>query len=166
MFSAMVGHMLRKKVIRGVMMSERRKKRRIMDDVSHFTTLLGKKTRFIGTIKGTDNCIIYGYVEGDFESSGTLVLAEQGHWKGHIHAPNVIISGHHEGNITVSEKLELTSTAHINGHISSPVVAMEEGAIHMGEIRMGKKAGIVHFQEKRKSADDEKNDKEQINSAG
>jgi len=128
-----------------------KKKRRIMDEVSHFTTLLGQKTRFVGTISGSDNCIVYGQVEGDCECEGVLVLGEQGQWQGNIQAPNVIISGHVEGNIDARVKLELTNTAHVDGGVSSPIVAMEEGAVHAGEMRMEKPMDVIHFKEKRAS---------------
>lgn len=127
------------------------KKKRIMDEVSHFTTLLGQKTRFVGNLSGSDNCIVYGQVEGDCVFDGALVLGEQGRWHGNIKAPNVIISGHVEGNIDVSVKLELTSTARVNGCITSPVVAMAQGAVHAGEMRMLKQTEIIHFAEKRES---------------
>jgi len=135
-----------------------KKKRRIMDEVSHFTTLLGQKTRFVGTVRGSDNCIVYGQVEGDCKCEGVLVLGEQGQWQGNIKAPNVIISGRVEGNIDASMKLELTSAAHVNGGISSPVVAMEEGAIHAGEMRMEKPMDVIHFREKRASAESDQLD--------
>ena len=132
-------------------MREGSKKRRIMDEVSHFTTLLGQKTRFVGTISGGDNCIVYGQVEGDCHCDGALVLGEHGQWQGNIQAPNVVISGHVEGNIDAGVKLELTGTARVNGRISSPVVAMAQGAVHAGEMHMGKQADITHFNEKRTS---------------
>jgi len=126
-----------------------KKKRRVMDEVSHFTTLLGQKTRFVGTISGSDNCIVYGQVEGDCRCDSVLVLGEHGRWQGNILAPNVIISGDVEGNIDVTEKLELTGTARVNGGISSPVVAIEEGAVHVGAIRMEKQTDVIRFKEKR-----------------
>jgi len=130
-------------------MQERRKNRRIMDDVNKFTTLLGEKARFIGTMKGSDNCIVYGHVEGDCQCDGVLVLGEQGDWRGNISAPNVIISGNLTGNIDVSEQLEVSATAHIKGNISSPTMALAEGAVHIGEIRMDRQTDVVHFKERR-----------------
>ena len=137
------------------------KNRRIMDEVSQFTTLLGPKTRFVGSMTGADNCIVYGQVKGDCQCEGVLVLGEHGQWQGNIKAPSVIISGHVDGDIEVSSKLELTGSARVNGSISSPIVAMEKGAVHAGEMRMGKQTDIIHFSEKRgagRNDDNESND--------
>jgi len=134
------------------------KKRRIMDEVSHFTTLLGPKTHFVGTITGGDNCIVYGQVEGDCQCDGVLVLGEHGQWQGNIQAPSVVISGHVEGDIDAGAKLELTGSARVNGSISSPVVAMEQGAVHAGEMHMGKQTDIIRFTEKRASGENDGNE--------
>ena len=139
-----------------------KKKRRIMDEVSHFTTLLGQKTRFVGTISGSDNCIVYGQVEGDCRCEGVLVLGEQGQWQGNIQAPNVIVSGHVDGNIDASVKLELTSAARVEGCISTPVLAMEEGAVHAGEMRMEKPMDVIHFKEKRASSTSSRKDEDSV----
>lgn len=125
------------------------KKRRIMDQASQFSTLLGPKTRFIGTIHSSDNCIVYGQVEGDCHSDGVLILGEQGHWRGDISATKVIVSGVVDGNLEATEQLELSATAHITGHISTPALAMADGAVHMGGVQMGRPADVVHFRERR-----------------
>ena len=96
------------------------KNRRIMDEVSHFTTLLGPKTRFVGTMTGGDNCIVYGQVKGDCQCDGVLVLGEHGQWQGNIQAPSVIISGHVDGDIDVSSKLELTASYCKNHQVPFP----------------------------------------------
>jgi len=100
-------------------MIERKKKQRIMDEVHQFTTLFGEKTHFKGTIRGRDNCIIYGQVEGDCSCEGVLVLGEHAHWQGDISVPKAIISGRVMGNIGVTEKLELSPTAYVQGNIST-----------------------------------------------
>ena len=129
----------------------RDKGRRTLDSVKQFTTLVGSGTRLTGVLRGSENCIVNGTVEGDCEIDGMLVLGEQGHWHGNISAATAIISGEVAGDITVSDKLELSATARITGNIASPVVAMAEGAIHQGGIKMTRTDGSVSsFQEKRK----------------
>lgn len=130
-----------------------KKGRRIIDEVEQFTTLLGPRSEFTGQIEGGDNCIINGKVIGDCELSGVLVLGEEGHWQGNIRAPKVIISGQVTGAIVVDTKLELTRTARIKGSITSPVVAIEEGAVHEGEIRMQGTSEVIRFREKRRGGE-------------
>ncbi|MCC6302472.1 MAG: polymer-forming cytoskeletal protein [Gammaproteobacteria bacterium] len=131
------------------------KGRRALDNVKQFTTLIGGGTRVTGTLRGSENCIVNGTVEGDCEIDGMLVLGEPGRWHGNITASMAIISGEVVGDIMASEKLELSASARITGNIISPVVAMAEGAIHQGGIRMTREgSGVSSFQEKRKGPPD------------
>jgi cytoskeletal protein CcmA (bactofilin family) len=129
----------------------RGKGRRTLDSVKQFTTLIGVGTRLTGTLRGSENCIVNGTVEGDCEIDGMLVLGESGRWHGNIRATTAILSGEVTGDITVSDKLELSATARVSGKIACPVVAMAEGAIHQGGITMAREGGnLSSFQEKRK----------------
>lgn len=119
-----------------------------MDEVKTFSTLLGQKTRFVGNISGTDNCIVYGKVEGDCNLQSVLVLGDHSHWQGNITAPSVIVAGQVKGDISANQ-LELTASAQVQGAINCPVVAIENGAIHQGDIRMEKDTAVVHFSERR-----------------
>lgn len=123
--------------------------RRALDRAGNFTTLIGHGTRFTGRIEGGDNYLINGTVEGDCDIGGAIVLSEQGHWIGNIQAANVVISGEVKGDITVREKLELTASARVSGCITSPVIAIAEGAIHQGEIRMTREGEVTRFREQR-----------------
>jgi cytoskeletal protein CcmA (bactofilin family) len=128
----------------------RGKGRRTLDGVQQITTLIGQDNRFSGRLEGAGNTIVNGTFEGDCSIEGVLVLSEQGCWIGNIGAGMAIISGEVRGDVTVTEKLELTATARVTGRITAPVLAIEEGAIHQGEIRMGREGGEVHrFRERR-----------------
>lgn len=131
------------------------KGRRALDGVKQFTTLIGNGTHLTGTLRGSENCIVNGSVEGNCEIDGTLVLGETGRWHGNITATMAIISGEIVGDIVTGEKLELSASARITGNITSPVVAMAEGAIHQGGIKMTRGGGALsNFQEKRKGSAD------------
>lgn len=131
------------------------KGRRALDGVKQFTTLIGNGTRLTGVLRGSEHCIINGTVEGNCEIDGTLVLGETGRWHGDITAVMAIISGEVVGDIVTGEKLELSASARITGNITSPVVAMAEGAIHQGGIKMSRGEGTVSsFQEKRRGSPD------------
>lgn len=127
----------------------RGKGRRTLDGVQQITTLIGHDSRFIGRLEGSDNTIVNGTFEGDCDIDGVVVLSEQGRWIGNISAASAIVSGEVRGDITVREKLELTVTARVAGRITSPVIAIEEGAIHQGEIRMSREGEVVRFKERR-----------------
>lgn len=134
----------------------RRQKRRTLDRVGNFTSMLGPASVYNGVFQGKDNHIVYGEVQGECDIEGILVLGEGGRWKGNIRAATVIIAGRVEGDIQASDKLELARTAYVRGKIASPVVAIARGAVHEGSIRMAKQTQITRFVERREIFDNGK----------
>lgn len=132
-------------------MSESDKKRRIIDRANQFSTLLGPRTRVVGTLSSRDNCIVYGQFEGDCHCDGVLILGEQGRWHGDVKAGKVIVSGTVSGNVQATEQLELSPTAQITGDIATPMLAIADGAVHIGGVQMERPADVVHFRERRSS---------------
>jgi cytoskeletal protein CcmA (bactofilin family) len=126
-----------------------RKSRRVLDGVQRFTTLIGHNTRINGAIEGSDHYIVNGTVRGDCVIDGVIVISEQCRWTGNIEAVSAVISGEVTGDVLCRDKLELTSTARVSGRIASASVAIEEGAIHQGEIRMGGAGEVVRFKNRR-----------------
>ena len=110
--------------------------RRILDRLDGFSTSIGADNILVGEIRGEGHCIVLGRVEGDSVLQGTLVIGENGSWKGKIEAQNIVIAGQVDGSILAREKLELVSTARVKGSLNSPIIAIAEGAIHDGEIHM------------------------------
>jgi cytoskeletal protein CcmA (bactofilin family) len=123
--------------------------RRVLDGVQRFTTLIGHETRLFGRIEGGDHYIINGAVEGDCVIDAVIVLSEQCRWTGNIEAASAVVAGEVRGDILCRERLELTATARVSGRIASPAIAIEEGAIHQGEIRMARAGDIVRFRNRR-----------------
>ncbi|HHI92368.1 MAG TPA: polymer-forming cytoskeletal protein [Gammaproteobacteria bacterium] len=114
------------------------KGRRSLDSVDGFTTSVGPGSVFTGTISGSGHTIVLGRVEGSSELDGVLVVGEGGCWVGDIAAKYIVIAGQVEGSITAREKMEIVCTAKICGSLTSPFIAIAEGAVHEGEVRMGK----------------------------
>lgn len=136
-------------VIQSILGRGRGKGRRMLDGVQQINTLIGHDSRFIGRLEGSDNTIVNGTFEGDCDIDGVVVLSEQGRWIGNISAVSAVISGEVRGDITVRDKIELTASARVAGRITSPVLAIEEGAIHQGEIRMTREGEVIQFKERR-----------------
>ena len=130
------------------------KGRRTLDKVEGFSTCIGEGTTFTGKIGGDGHCIVHGEIVGDCDLKGTLVLGEKGHWKGDIVAENILLAGTVEGNVSAKEKIEIVSTARVKGTITSKVMAIAEGAIHDGEIRMTSKTEMKQFTDKREGLEE------------
>ena len=132
-----------------------KQRRRTLDHVGDFTTMLGPDSVYMGVFQGKDNHIIYGEVQGECDLEGILVLGEGSRWKGNIRAANIVIAGRVEGDIQATNKLELAKTAYVRGKITSPVVAIARGAVHEGSIRMTRQTQITRYVERREGLEKE-----------
>ena len=132
-----------------------KQRRRTLDHVGDFTTMLGPDSVYMGVFQGKDNHIIYGEVQGECDLEGILVLGEGSRWKGNIRAANIVIAGRVEGDIQATNKLELAKTAHVRGKITSPVVAIARGAVHEGGIRMSRQTQITRYVDRREVTEKE-----------
>jgi len=128
-------------------------RRRTLDNVNKFTTVVGEGATFRGSFGGSANFVIHGAVEGDCDIDGTLVVMEEGRVKGNLKAAVMIISGRVEGDITASEKLEMRSTAQVTGNINCDKLAIATGAIHDGEVHMQAGIAVTEFDERRSGED-------------
>lgn len=128
-----------------------KQRRRTLDHIGDFTTMLGPESVYMGVFQGKDNHIIYGEVQGECDLEGILVLGEGSRWKGNIRAANIVIAGRVEGDIQATNKLELAKTAYVRGKITSPVVAIARGAVHEGSIRMSRQTQITRYVERREA---------------
>ena len=124
-------------------------KRRIRDANGNPTTYVAPTTKIVGTISGQGAYVFCGTVEGDCDINGPLTLAEGGHWKGTMKATDIIVAGTVEGDVIARQRVEIGGTARVTGSLSGNSIAVAEGAIIEGEIRVTSGESPVKFQEKR-----------------
>ena len=104
------------------------------NETSNYTDALGKTNRIVegtiikGDITSPADFRLDGRLEGNFKSSGKLVIGPAGSINGTIHAVNADIEGSFEGKITIEDLLTLKSTAKVNGEIACGKLAVEPGA--------------------------------------
>ncbi|MDO9068051.1 MAG: polymer-forming cytoskeletal protein, partial [Deltaproteobacteria bacterium] len=99
-------------------------------------TLLGKGSSFNGTLKVEGGIRIDGQVEGQVETSGTLVIGKEGILKAEIKAKDAIIGGKVTGNITAANKIELQSGAHFSGDIKCRGLIIDSDVFFDGTSKM------------------------------
>ena len=90
-----------------------------------------------------------GTVEGDCDINGPLTLAEGGRWKGVLKATDIIVAGTVEGDVVARQRVEISGTARVSGSLSGNSIAVAEGAVIEGEIKVTSGEPPVKFQEKR-----------------
>jgi cytoskeletal protein CcmA (bactofilin family) len=126
-----------------------RRKRRMLDRIEGFDTVIGPESIVAGTFRGKDNLLVHGRVTGQSDLNGTFMLAAGGEWLGDIVADNVVIAGQVEGDVTARTRLELAATARIRGKLRSPAIAIAEGAVYEGRVDMARDTQLTHYNERR-----------------
>jgi len=125
------------------------KKRRIQDGASGPTTYIAASTALVGTITGQGAFVFCGTVEGDCDINGPLTLAKGGVWKGILRANDIVVAGTVEGDVVAKQRVEILGSARITGSLSGNSIAVAEGAIIEGEIKVTSGEPPTTFQEKR-----------------
>lgn len=124
-------------------------KRRIQDSSAGPTTYIAPSTKIVGTITGQGPYVFCGTVEGNCDINGPLTLAEGGSWKGTLKASDIVVAGTVEGDVVARERVEISGTARVTGSLSGNSIAVAEGAVIEGEIKVTSGTPPVKFQEKR-----------------
>lgn len=125
-------------------------KRRI-SDTNRQTTYIAATTKITGTITGQGAYVFCGIVEGDCDINGPLTLAEGGRWQGTMKAADIVVAGTVEGDVVAKQRVEIAGTARITGSLSGNSIAVAEGAIIEGEIKVMSGEQPTQFQEKRQA---------------
>ena len=126
-------------------------RRRIQDSSPGPTTYIAPSTKIVGKISGQGAYVFCGTVEGDCDIDGPVTIAEGSRWKGTLKATDVIVAGIVEGDIVSRQRVEISGTARITGSLSGNSIAVAEGAVIEGEIKVTSGESPVKFQEKRPS---------------
>jgi cytoskeletal protein CcmA (bactofilin family) len=123
-------------------------KRRIQDTVGP-TTYVAASTTIVGTVTGKGAYVFCGTVEGDCDIDGPLTLAAGGRWRGILKATDIVVAGVVEGDVVAKQRVEILGTARITGSLAGNSIAVAEGAVIEGEIKVTSGAEPTTFQEKR-----------------
>ncbi len=125
------------------------KLRRRIQDSTGPTTYVAASTKIVGTITGQGAYVFCGAVEGDCDIDGPLTLAESGRWKGTMMATDIVVAGIVEGDVVAKQRVEILGSARVTGSLNGNSIAVAEGAIIEGEIKVTSGAAPTTFQEKR-----------------
>lgn len=125
-------------------------KRRLADRMSGPATLVAEGCTIEGTFSGTNDVLVSGTVVGDSQLDGVVTIARSGVWRGALTARHVIVSGSVEGDIVANGRIEISASARISGTVTGDKIAVAEGAVIDGEMRItGREGARSTFSEKR-----------------
>jgi len=89
-----------------------------------------------GELRGEDDLIIEGRVEGEITLKKHLTVETTGVIVADVQTQNITIKGEMRGNMTAEEKVEIHQGARVFGNITAPRVVIAEGARFKGHIDM------------------------------
>ena len=124
-------------------------KPRIQDSSAGPTTYIAASTKIVGTISGQGPYVFCGTIEGDCDINGPLTLAPGAVWRGTLKASDVIVAGTVEGDVIARQRVEISGTARVTGSLSGNSIAVAEGAVIEGDIKVTNGEQPVTFQERR-----------------
>lgn len=100
-------------------------------------TFLSKGVDFKGVVNFDGTIRIDGRVEGEINTTGTLIIGEQAIVKGVISAGMLITSGKVNATITATAKIQIQKPGILIGDIRTPGICIEDGAHFHGMCDMG-----------------------------
>ena len=100
-------------------------------------TLIGPETRIAGELRGDEDIVVQGRIEGRVAIGASLLVEDGAIVQADVEARTVIVSGVIVGNVSASESIRLTSKARVVGDVTAPRVIIEAGAAYRGRLEMG-----------------------------
>jgi cytoskeletal protein CcmA (bactofilin family) len=89
-----------------------------------------------GELRGTDDLIIEGHVEGEISLKRHLTIETTGVVVANVTTQNITIKGEMRGDMTAEDKVEIHDGARVVGNIVAPRIIIAEGARFKGHIDM------------------------------
>ncbi len=104
----------------------------IFNDEISINSIIGKGSSIRGDIKINGFMRIDGDLDGNLETSGSLIVGENARINGNITAKSVTVSGIVKGNIVAPDSVKLLSTCTVLGDIQTHHLQAEENVILHG----------------------------------
>lgn len=100
-------------------------------------TVIGVETHVSGEIRGSEDLVVKGRVDGKIQLSHALVVEKGAIVQADVDVKSLDISGTLVGNIVAAESVRLQASARVVGDLAAPRVMMESGAAYRGRVDMG-----------------------------
>jgi len=100
-------------------------------------TIIGVETVVSGEIRGDEDLIVKGRVDGTVHLQHALTIEKGAIVQADVDVKRLIVSGTLVGNVVASESIQMQESARVVGNLASPRVIMEAGAAYRGRVDMG-----------------------------
>jgi len=99
-------------------------------------TVIGPGTRVAGALEAADDLTVEGIVDGPVRGAAQVVIAPGSTVNGVVRGREVVLAGRLVHDLFGSVSVRLMATAELVGNIEAPRVAIDEGAVFEGQVRM------------------------------
>ena len=96
------------------------------------STVIAQGITLTGTLRGEGVVQVEGVVEGEFDMTGAVIVAESGLIRGPVAADVVRVAGRVEGNIHAREHMRLESSGSLDGDVATASLVVEDGGVLNG----------------------------------
>jgi cytoskeletal protein CcmA (bactofilin family) len=96
---------------------------------------IGKTVVIRGELKGSEDLIVDGHVEGTISlSDSRLTIGPNANVAADLSAKDILILGHVQGNIVATGRVELRAGCVVQGDLRALRLAVEDNAIFRGKV--------------------------------
>ncbi len=99
------------------------------------TARIGKSIVICGEVKGSEDLIVDGHVEGTVNlAENRLTVGPNANVAADLSAKDVLILGRVQGNVVASGRVELRAGCNLEGDIRALRLAVEDNAVFRGKV--------------------------------
>ncbi|MBD5133730.1 MAG: polymer-forming cytoskeletal protein [Clostridiales bacterium] len=102
------------------------------------STVIAQGITVTGTIRGEGVVQVEGVVDGEFDMTGAVIVAETGLVRGPVTADVVRVAGRIEGSVRAREHMRLEPTGSLEGDVTTASLVVEDGGSLNGRCAMVK----------------------------
>ncbi|MCU0664751.1 MAG: polymer-forming cytoskeletal protein [Myxococcota bacterium] len=101
------------------------------------SSLIGQGAHFHGKLSFLGAVRIEGFMEGEVQSEGTLIVAEGGVVRGTVHVGTLVITGGLvDATVRATVSVELHPPGRLQGEVETPALHIERGGVFHGTSHM------------------------------
>lgn len=101
------------------------------------TAVIGKSVQIRGEVKGNEDLVVEGLVEGTITLSGSrLTVGPHARVQANVVGRDVIVQGSLEGDVHATGRVELRAGSHMTGDIRAARLSVEDNAVYSGKVEL------------------------------
>ncbi len=100
-------------------------------------SMIGKSIEIAGDIKGSEDVIINGNVEGDISfSDNNITIGKDGQINANMTGKNITVEGEVKGELQAHAQITIRPSGKVTGDLRAPRVVLDDGCAFKGSVDM------------------------------